>query len=224
MEYPEYTEITALLEKYWSAETSVEEEKLLAAYFRQTTIAPDLEPYRQLFAWWGEEAMLTAGEGLEKKIWEGIRQADNAQADNLQAGNTRAGKSRQADNAQQVGITRPGQPGAAIVRPLYTKTSWYAAAALILITLGVFLLTPPAKKDGNGTGVTLAKVDSQTKTPQKIGALSDNVQDTYDDPRQALAAIKKALLTASVKMNKGKNITRQQMNRMNDSWQAAVSN
>jgi len=29
------------------------------------------------------------------------------------------------------------------------------------------------------------------------------IKDTYDDPQQALAAVQKALLTASAKMNKG---------------------
>jgi hypothetical protein len=190
----EYTVIKALLEKYWSADTTVEEEQLLAAYFRQPAIAPGLEPYRDLFAWFGEEAALTPGKGLEEKILESIRQADNAQ----QAG------SRPADNVRPPG-SRPVP-----VRPLYSKTSWMAAAALILLTLSVFLLAPTAKNRESRTGAPVAKFD--------------NIRDTYDDPQQALAAIRKALLTASVKMNLGKNITRQEMHRMNDSWQSAVNN
>ena len=204
----EYTAIKALLEKYWAADTTVEEEQLLAAYFRQSEIAPGLEPYRDLFAWFAEEASLTPGKGLEEKIWEGIRQADNAQ---------QAGPS-QADN-----LPPPG-PRPVPVRPLYGKASWMAAAALILLTLGVFLLVPPAKNGENGTGAPAAHLDSPARDPHEVGILADNIQDTYDDPQQALAAIRKALLTASVKMNRGKNITRQEIHRMNDSWQSAVNN
>jgi hypothetical protein len=205
----EHTAIKALLEKYWSAETTVEEERLLAAYFRQPVIAPELESCRDLFAWFGEEAALTAGEGLEEKIWEGIRQADNARLDG--SGQPKADPGTQA----------PG-PRKAPVRPLYGRTSWMAAAALILLTLGVFLIAPPAKKEGTGSPV--ARAESPAGNSQKIGILADNIQDTYDDPQQALAAIRKALMTASVKMNRGKNITRQEMHRMNDGWQSAVSN
>ena len=214
----EYTAIKALLEKYWSADSTVEEEQLLAAYFRQPVIAPELEPYRDLFAWFGEEAALTPAKGLEEKIWESIRQADNAQL-------TVPGQAPPDKlSAERAAFANPGTPASAPVRPLYGKTSWMAAAALILLTLGVFLIAPPAKNGESSTGVPVAKSDSPARDTRKIGILADNIQDTYDDPQQALAAIRKALLTASVKMNRGKNITRQEMHRMNDSWQSAVNN
>ena len=40
--------VKALLEKYWAAESSHEEEQLLRNYFQQDTIDPSLEKYRTM--------------------------------------------------------------------------------------------------------------------------------------------------------------------------------
>jgi len=56
----EHTIIKALLEKYWLAETTVGEERTLAAYFRGPDVDPGLEPFRDLFAYFAEEAGLEA--------------------------------------------------------------------------------------------------------------------------------------------------------------------
>ena len=45
----DYKYITQLLERYWQAETTVEEENILRAFFSQTSIPEELEQYRCLF-------------------------------------------------------------------------------------------------------------------------------------------------------------------------------
>jgi len=67
----EHAVIASAFRKYWSAETTVEEEKTLAAYFSQPSIAPELEPYRDLFGWYAEEAALTPSPGSgEQDNWK----------------------------------------------------------------------------------------------------------------------------------------------------------
>jgi hypothetical protein len=131
----EQERIAQLLEKYWQAETTVEEEKMLAEYFRGTDLPSEWEPYREIFSWYEEEKQVKPGEGLEKRIMEQLR-------------------------------PRPRLHGA-----------WWAAAAVIIVGLGVSLLVREAPPAG--------------------------VKDTYNDPQQALAAVQKALLVASRNMNKG---------------------
>ena len=66
--------IAALLERYWQAETTVEEERALAAYFRgHNDIPPEWEPYREIFSFFAEEAEVRSGQDLEEKILEHIR-------------------------------------------------------------------------------------------------------------------------------------------------------
>src|SRR5260221_4015522 len=102
----EQATIAALLERYWQAETTVEEERLLADYFRQPVIAPEWEPWRPVFTYFEAEAQLTPGADFESKLMERIRQAEEA--------------------------ARP---------PLFYKTRWCAAAGIVLLGLGIFLVT-----------------------------------------------------------------------------------
>jgi len=198
----EHAVIAALLEKYWSAETTVEEEKTLAAYFTQPSIDPELEPYRDLFGWYAEEATLAPSQDLESRILESIRQADSAQHGNP--------------------VTQSELSALAPVRPLYRHAFRYAAAAVVLIGLGIYLIVQPAGDTGTSTpGGSIPSPIAQTDN-HAVGTAA--ITDTYDDPQAALAAIRKALFTASVKMNKGKKITQQNMDRLSESWQSAVNN
>ena len=133
--------IAALLEKYWQADTTVEEERELAEYFRGPDVPAEWESHRQLFAFFEQGAEMLPGPELEKRILDGIR------------------------------------PRRHMV--------WWAAAAAILLMLGIEPL--------------FRQVPEKTPVVQSASV----TKDTYDDPGQALAAVRKALLTASKKMNKG---------------------
>jgi hypothetical protein len=66
----EHEEIKTLLEKYWAAETTLEEEKRIAAYFRGGEVDPALEAYRAFFDYIVEEAAVVAPEGFEERMLE----------------------------------------------------------------------------------------------------------------------------------------------------------
>jgi hypothetical protein len=66
----EHEEIKALLEKYWAAETTVEEEKRIVAYFQGGEVDPGLEPYRAFFDYIREEAAVVVPEGFEERMLE----------------------------------------------------------------------------------------------------------------------------------------------------------
>jgi hypothetical protein len=149
----EYEVIRELLEKYWLAETSVEEERTLKVYFRGEGVAPDLEVYRPLFAYF------------------------DALHD------------------------RRMVPTVAPVRSLYRKGWWYAAAAILIVSLGLYL--------------------SKVTTPQKQVTAQ---ADTYQDPAKALAEFKQALMVVSTRMNKGQALTRAHMGRLAKDYKAVTGN
>ena len=64
--------IAALLEKYWQAETTVEEERILAEYFRSPDVPPEWESHRELFSFFSQEAQVKPGEYLEERIMQHI--------------------------------------------------------------------------------------------------------------------------------------------------------
>ena len=137
--------IAALLEKYWQAETTVEEERELAEYFRRPGVPPEWASYREIFSFFEQEAQVQPSESLEERIMQRIS-------------------------------SRPQQ-----------RTAWWAAAAAILLLLSVeplFRNRPAPEK---------------ASAEQRVVAMAD----TYDDPEQALAAVRKALFTVSKKMNEG---------------------
>lgn len=135
----------ALLEKYWRAETTLEEEKILAEYFREPSTDPDLQPYNALFAYFEEEAGVLPSPGLEARILHSITPVRH-----------------------------------------FDWGMFSAAAAILVLVASLFLLTPkPAGPIQNSTAVT-------------------RITDTYDDPDQALAAVRHALLIASNHLNEGR--------------------
>ena len=51
----DYKYITQLLDRYWKAETTVEEENILRAFFSQTSVPEELKQYRCLFLYQATE-------------------------------------------------------------------------------------------------------------------------------------------------------------------------
>jgi hypothetical protein len=130
--------VRALLEKYWQAETTLEEERQLAEYFKTAGGDEELGAYSALFGYFEEEGNVVASPDLEARILRTITP----------------------------------------VR--HFSWSMVAAAAAILIVVGSLFLLTPVKRGG--------------------------VTDTYDNPEQALAAVRHALLIASNHLNEGKQI------------------
>ena len=164
----EYAAIRALLDKYWEAETTLEEESALAAYFRQPDIDPRLRPFREMFVYFEQESRVTPGEGFEKRILEAVRQAGES------------------------GELRPDH-GAPVRRMWRGVNASYAAAAAVILVIGLFIMVPSSRREA---------------------AAAASVKDTYEDPQQALAAIRHALFTASARMNQGKAIAQKNMDRV----------
>src|SRR5579871_642567 len=140
--------IIALLAKYWQAETTVEEEKSLAAWFHGQapgTLDPDLEPYAALFTYFEEETRVSPGPDFESRILRRVTPVRNF----------------------RLGLIA-------------------AAAAVLVLVASLFLITP----------------DNPTRQTPKLATAT--ITDTYTDPEQALAAVRHALLIASVHLNEGR--------------------
>jgi len=56
--------INQLLDKYWDAETSVEEENILKAYFNQNLILDEHKPYQELFNHFQSSSQLTLSKDI----------------------------------------------------------------------------------------------------------------------------------------------------------------
>jgi len=119
----------------------------------------------------------------------------------------RADPSQDLESRILESIARPtnaqhDSPAAVPVRPLYRHAFRYAQRLVVFIGLGIYLIVQPAGNTGTGApGSNRTSPIAQTGS-HAVGTAA--ITDTYDDPQAALAAIRKALFTASVKMNKGK--------------------
>ncbi|HVU55167.1 MAG TPA: hypothetical protein VHD83_08925 [Puia sp.] len=69
----EREQVAQLLEKYWQAETTVEEERMLAEYFQGTDVPLEWEPYRDIFSFYAQEMEVKPGAELEERIMEQVR-------------------------------------------------------------------------------------------------------------------------------------------------------
>lgn len=160
--------IAALLEKYWEAETTVEEEAKLSAYFRGSEVPAEWASYREVFGYFAEEAELTVSADFDKRMLERIA----------------------AEDAGLGPVTGGAAPAPAVLR----HAPWWAAAAVILLSVG---------------GALMFKGDVHVKAPTAM------IEDTYDDPAEALAAVKMALAKVGRHMNEGKNIANKQLRQFN---------
>ena len=150
--------IIALLEKYWQAETTVEEEKALADWFHSQpagSLDSGLEPYAALFGYFEEESRVTPGKDFEARILRAIGAVD-----------TTASVSSTPIRDFRWGLI--------------------SAAAVVFAVVASLFLFQPAKT---------------THPPDTVAVV---VKDTYDDPEQALAAVRHALLIASAHLNEGR--------------------
>ena len=178
--------IRTLLEKYWQAETTVEEEQTLAAYFQGPDIDPELQPYRDLFAYFEEELQVKPAPGFDARILQRLGIANTAPAT---AANTAPATAADTAPAPAAGTAPALAADTAPKIPLRTFRLGFlsAAAAIAALVIGLFLLTPPPQQP------------VLTKT-----TASKQIKDTYDDPQQALAAVRHALLIASAHLNEGR--------------------
>jgi hypothetical protein len=173
--------VIALLEKYWQAETTIAEEQALADYFRQGPVDPGLEAYRDVFSYFREEARVSAGPGFGNRI------------------------------LQRLGLPlEEATPVVPIFRQRFRLGVVGAAAAILLVVAGLFLLRPTGQPTMLADNRPVAgQRDTQaairTQEMQEMGATaSTRIADTYDDPQQALAAVRRALLVASRNLNQGR--------------------
>ncbi|HEV2479826.1 MAG TPA: hypothetical protein VGS79_09170 [Puia sp.] len=182
--------VIALLERYWQAETTIAEEQTLAAYFQGGHVDPGLEAYRDVFSYFHEEAQVSAGPDFGNRILQRL----GLPLDGEDAGagvpvhgqNPATGPDASAHEAPVVPMTR--QP--------FRLGVMGAAAAIVLIVAGLFLLRPI----GQPTMLADTRVTSKAQdTPRRA-----DIADTYDDPQQALAAVRRALLVASRNLNQGR--------------------
>ncbi len=77
----DYKYIEQLLESYWKAETSEEEEQILHAFFSQTDIPEHLLKYRDLFIYGQKEKELDVlGDDFDTRLLEMTKQEDTVKA------------------------------------------------------------------------------------------------------------------------------------------------
>ena len=77
----DYKYINQLLERYWHCETSVEEESILRAFFRQEVIPAELKRYKPLFAYAGQETEQNVlGDDFDRKLLTSIEKTEPIKA------------------------------------------------------------------------------------------------------------------------------------------------
>ena len=65
----DYKYINQLLDRYWKAETSLEEEEILRAFFSQDELPAELKPYQALFSYeMGEAKQEAPGDDFDQKM------------------------------------------------------------------------------------------------------------------------------------------------------------
>ncbi len=109
----DYKYIEQLMERYWNAETTLEEESILRSFFRQENIPAEMDPLRALFA--DEASSQQLGDDFDARMLEMIREEE----------------APKVVKAREISITRR-------MMPLFKA----AAVIAIILTIGGALQAP----------------------------------------------------------------------------------
>ncbi|HWB93175.1 MAG TPA: hypothetical protein VG605_15035, partial [Puia sp.] len=176
---------------------------------------PELERYRDLFAYFGEEAEVSAGPEFGELILRrlglpvdgaGGDLAGDRAAEPVDGAGDRGTNREPGDLAGDRGtIGRPGGLAAdelagparvvSLSRKAFRSGVVAAAAAIVVVFAGLFLLQP---NPGDN------RLAGATPVNPVISSGSQQVRDTYNDPEQALAAVRQALLVVSSQLNESR--------------------
>ena len=110
-------------------------------------------------------------------------------------------------------ISAAGHGGAGERTPVFSIRFAAAAAVILCISISfLVVVTAPSR--------VAPPVVAIVRQPRADAT----IKDTYTDPQQALAAVRRALVMASVRINEGEQITQKNITRLHNSWQAATGN
>ena len=109
----DYKYIEQLMERYWNAETTLEEESILRSFFRQENIPAKMKPLRALFA--DEASSQQLGDDFDARMLEMVREEE----------------APKVVKAREISITRR-------MMPLFKA----AAVIAIILTIGGALQAP----------------------------------------------------------------------------------
>jgi hypothetical protein len=84
----------------------------------------------------------------------------------------------------------------------YFHSGIIAAAATVLIAVAGLFLFQPAKPTVQ-SNIAQTTANPAANNPGTTNPATARIPDTYDNPEQALAAVRRALLVASVHLNEG---------------------
>ncbi len=162
----DYKYIEQLLQRYWDCETSVEEERVLRAFFSQEDIPAGLRRYRTLFGYAEEQSHIGLGADFDSRVLAAIGEDTAAK----ESGETATEEKKPAFVVEAHRITLASR-----LRPLFR-----AAAAVSIVTL--LGLAAQHSFGTSGDGVSDGWDYNQAA-----------YKDSYQDPEKAYEAGMKAL-------------------------------
>ena len=168
----DYRYIEQLMERYWNAETSQEEESILRTFFSQKNIPADMEHLRPLFS--DEASSQTLGDDFDARMLAMIGEASPAAADRTAAADGTVVRAKRVTMAERL-------------MPLFRA----AAVIAIVLTIGGALQAP-----WDNTWNTPEDYAALQQNADTIAAVqpiqAENISDAALDSTKATTGIKAA--------------------------------
>lgn len=158
----DYKYIEQLLERYWDAETTLEEENILRTFFSQKEIPAGMEKYRDVFVCQTAEQQVRLGDDFDARILEMIDEEAKTQD-----------KQFVAVKAREIKLTQR-------LIPLFKA----AAVVAIILTLGNAIQKPWDASWNNSPDMTAGyqqQVDTVIVTPVQAENIEMAVDSTKAD-------------------------------------------
>lgn len=196
--------INEVLDRYWDGETSLEEEKILKAYFQGGSIADEHLPYCDLFGYMVDQSNICSPvsndiDTLLNKYWEGETELKEEEilkayfkSEHVAEGHLPfAGLFEYFDDHKKLKYHDSSEFNNQTVKVFTFRKFIYAAAAVLVLVLGA---------------VTVMQLMEVQNTSNK----SSMVQE-IEDPEEALRVTKEALALVSSKFRASQESVRENM-------------
>ena len=206
--------IDEMLDRYWEGESSVEEEKVLKAYFQNDGVAEEHLPYQALFGWMDDQSGISNPRSYEiedilARYWEGETSTKEVEILKVYFRNGEIDESHLPfaelfgyfDDQKKLSykvLPEPKESGFKVKIFTFRKFLYAVAAVLVLVFGAVTVMQLMQQQDTSSKSAMVQEIEDPEEalriTKEALALVSSKFRSSQQSVRENLGALEKAAI------------------------------